>query len=150
MTLTNTSGQALNYLLTIAGARNVTIIGKTDSDKLIGDNNGDEHIIQCSGTVTLRNEGTGGLFTNQLTYTPDDSVEVYDIAVDGEVKREGATDAVVLTCGRNTVVVTSDVTDPDAPDAPEWNNDLTGASELVITGRACSPTQYRRALRRRP
>ena len=23
--------------------------------------------------------------------------------------------------------------DPDAPDAPEWNNDLTGASELVIT-----------------
>ncbi len=116
VTLTNTSGQALNYLLTIAGARNVTIIGKTDSDKLIGDNNGDEHIIQCSGTVTLRNEGTGGLFTNQLTYTPDDSVEVYDIAVDGEVKREGATDAVVLTCGRNTVVVTSDVTDPDAPE----------------------------------
>lgn len=133
VTLTNTSGQALYYLLTIAGARNVTIIGKTDGDKLIGDNNDDEHIILCSGTVTLRNEGTGGLFTNQLTYTPDDSVEVYDIAVDGEVKREGATDAVVLTCGRNKVVVTSDVTDPDAPDAPEWNNDLTGASELVIT-----------------
>ena len=133
VTLTNTSGQALNYLLTIAGARNVTITGKTDDDKLIGDNNDDEHIIQCSGTVTLRNEGDGDLFTNQLTYTPDDSVEVYDIAVDGEVKREGATDAVVLTCGRNTVVVTSDVTDPDAPDAPEWNNDLTGASELVIT-----------------
>ena len=133
VTLTNTSGQALNYLLTIAGARNVTITGKTDGDKLIGDNNDDEHIIQCSGTVTLRNEGDGDLFTNQLTYTPDDSVEVYDIAVDGEVKREGATDAVVLTCGRNTVVVTSDVTDPDAPDAPEWNNDLTGASELVIT-----------------
>ena len=133
VTLTNTSGQALNYLLTIAGARNVTITGKTDGDKLIGDNNDDEHIIQCSGTVTLRNEGTGGLFTNQLTYTPDDSVEVYDIAVDSDVKREGATDAVVLTCGRNTVVVTSDVTDPDAPDAPEWNNDLTGASELVIT-----------------
>ena len=133
VTLTNDSGAAVDYLLTIAGARNVTIIGKTDGDKLIGHNNGDEHIIQCSGTVTLRNEGTGGLFTNQLTYTPDDSVEVYDIAVDGEVKREGATDAVVLTCGRNTVVVTSDVTDPDAPDAPEWNNDLTGASELVIT-----------------
>ena len=133
VTLTNTSGQALNYLLTIAGARNVTITGKTDGDKLIGDNNDDEHIIQCSDTVTLRNEGDGDLFTNQLTYTPDDSVEVYDIAVDGEVKREGATDAVVLTCGRNTVVVTSDVTDPDAPDAPEWNNDLTGASELVIT-----------------
>lgn len=133
VTLTNTSGQALNYLLTIAGARNVTITGKTDGDKLIGDNNDDEHIIQCSGTVTLRNEGDGDLFTNQLTYTPDDSVEVYDIAADGEVKREGATDAVVLTCGRNTVVVTSDVTDPDAPDAPEWNNDLTGASELVIT-----------------
>ena len=132
VTLTNTSGQALNYLLTIAGARNVTITGKTDGDKLIGDNNDDEHIIQCSGTVTLRNEGTGGLFTNQLTYTPDDSVEVYDIAVDGETKREGATDAVVLTCGRNTVVVTSDVTDPDAP-AAEWDNDLTGASELVIT-----------------
>ena len=132
VTLTNTSGQALNYLLTIAGARNVTITGKTDGDKLIGDNNDDEHIIQCSGTVTLRNEGTGGLFTNQLTYTPDDSVEVYDIAVDDEVKREGATDAVVLTCGRNTVVVTSDVTDPDAP-AAEWDNDLTGASELVIT-----------------
>ena len=132
VTLTNTSGQALNYLLTIAGARNVTITGKTDGDKLIGDNNDDEHIIQCSGTVTLRNEGTGGLFTNQLTYTPDDSVEVYDIAVDSDVKREGATDAVVLTCGRNTVVVTSDVTDPDAP-AAEWDNDLTGASELVIT-----------------
>lgn len=132
VTLTNTSGQALNYLLTIAGARNVTITGKTDGDKLIGNNNDDEHIILCSGTVTLRNEGTGGLFTNQLTYTPDDSVEVYDIAVDGEVKREGATDAVVLTCGRNTVVVTSDVTDPDAP-AAEWDNDLTGASELVIT-----------------
>ena len=133
VTLTNTSGQALNYLLTIAGARNVTIIGKTDGDKLIGHNNGDEHIIQCSGTVTLRNEGTGGLFTNQLTYTPDDSVEVYDIAVDGEVKREGATDAVVLTCGKNVTVITSDVTDPDAPDAPEWNNDLTGAKELIIT-----------------
>ena len=133
VTLTNTSGQALNYLLTIAGARNVTITGKTDGDKLIGDNNDDEHIIQCSGTVTLRNEGDGDLFTNQLTYTPDDSVEVYDIAVDGEVKREGATDAVVLTCGWNTVVVTSDVTDPDAPDAPEWNNDLTDAKELVIT-----------------
>lgn len=132
VTLTNTSGQALNYLLTIAGARNVTIIGKTDGDKLIGHNKGEEHSIQCSGTVTLRNEGTGGLFTNQLTYTPDDSVEVYDIAVNGEVKREGATDAVVLTCGRNTVVVTSDVTDPDAP-AAEWDNDLTGASELVIT-----------------
>ena len=132
VTLTNTSGQALNYLLTIAGARNVTITGKTDGDKLIGDNNDDDHIILCSGTVTLRNEGTGGLFTNQLTYTPDASVEVYDIAVDGETKREGATDAVVLTCGRNTVVVTSDVTDPDAP-AAEWDNDLTGASELVIT-----------------
>ena len=133
VTLTNDSGAAVDYLLTIAGARDVTITGKTDGDKLIGDNNDDEHIIQCSGTVTLRNEGDGDLFTNQLTYTPDDSVEVYDIAVDGEVKREGATDAVVLTCGRNTVVVTSDVTDPDAPDAPEWNNDLTGASELVIT-----------------
>ena len=133
VTLTNTSGQALNYLLTIAGARNVTIIGKTDGDKLIGHNKGEEHSIRCSGTVTLRNEGTGGLFTNQLTYTPDDSVEVYDIAVDSDVKRENATGPVVLTCGRNTVVVTSDVTDPDAPDAPEWNNDLTGASELVIT-----------------
>lgn len=133
VTLTNTSGQALNYLLTIAGARNVTITGKTDGDKLIGDNNDDDHIILCSGTVTLRNEGTGGLFTNQLTYTPDDSVEVYDIAVDGETKRKNATDAVVLTCGKNVTVITSDVTDPDAPDAPEWNNDLTGASELVIT-----------------
>ena len=133
VTLTNTSGQALNYLLTIAGARNVTITGKTDGDKLIGDNNDDEHIIQCSGTVTLRNEGDGDLFTNQLTYTPDDSVEVYDIAVDGETKRKNATDAVVLTCGKNVTVITSDVTDPDAPDAPEWNNDLTGASELVIT-----------------
>ena len=133
VTLTNTSGQALNYLLTIAGARNVTITGKTDGDKLIGDNNDDEHIIQCSGTVTLRNEGDGDLFTNQLTYTPDSSVEVYDIAVDGEVKREGATDAVVLTCGKNVTVITSDVTDPDAPDAPEWNNDLTGAKELIIT-----------------
>ena len=133
VTLTNTSGQALNYLLTIAGARNVTIIGKTDGDKLIGHNNGDEHIIQCSGTVTLRNEGTGGLFTNQLTYTPDTSVEVYDIAVDGETKRKNATDAVVLTCGKNVTVITSDVTDPDAPDAPEWNNDLTGARELIIT-----------------
>ena len=133
VTLTNAGGAALDYPLTIAGARNVTITGKTDAEELIGDDNDEEHIILCSGTVTLRNEGTGGLFTNQLTYTPDDSVEVYDIAVDGEVKREGATDAVVLICGRNTVVVTSDVTDPDAPDAPEWNNDLTGASELVIT-----------------
>lgn len=133
VTLTNTSGQALNYLLTIAGARNVTITGKTDGDKLISDNNDDEHSIRCSGTVTLRNEGDGDLFTNQLTYTPDTSVEVYDIAVDGETKRKNATDAVVLTCGKNVTVITSDVTDPDAPDAPEWNNDLTGASELVIT-----------------
>lgn len=143
VTLTNASGAALDYPLTIADARNVTITGKTDGEELIGDDNDDndeEHSIRCSGVVTLRNEGTGslrnegtgGLFTNQLTYTPDDSVEVYDIAVDGEVKREGATDAVVLTCGRNTVVVTSDVTDPDAP-AAEWDNDLTGASELVIT-----------------
>ena len=132
VTLTNASGAALDYPLTITGARNVTIIGKTDGEELIGDNYDEEHSIRCSGTVTLRNEGTGGLFTNQLTYTPDDSVEVYDIAVDDEVKREGATDAVVLTCGRNTVVVTSDVTDPDAP-AAEWDNDLTGASKLVIT-----------------
>ena len=135
VTLTNASGAALDYPLTIADARNVTITGKTDGEELIGDDNDDndeEHSIRCSGVVTLRNEGTGGLFTNQLTYTPDGSVEVYDIAVDGEVKREGATDAVVLTCGRNTVVVTSDVTDPDAP-AAEWDNDLTGASELVIT-----------------
>lgn len=130
VTLTNDSGAAVDYLLTIAGARDVTITGKTDGDKLIGYDEDEEHSIRCSGTVTLRNEGDGDLFTNQLTYTPDTSVEVYDIAVDGEVKREGATDAVVLTCGRNTVVVTSDVTDPDAP---EWNNDLTGASELVIT-----------------
>lgn len=133
VTLTNASGAALDYPLAIADARNVTITGKTDGEELIGDDNDEEHSIRCSGTVTLRNEGDGDLFTNQLTYTPDSSVEVYDIAVDGEVKREGATDAVVLTCGRNTVVVTSDVTDPDAPDAPEWNNDLTGASELVIT-----------------
>lgn len=130
VTLTNDSGAAVDYLLTIAGARDVTITSKTDGDKLIGYDEDEEHSIRCSGTVTLRNEGDGDLFTNQLTYTPDTSVEVYDIAVDGEVKREGATDAVVLTCGRNTVVVTSDVTDPDAP---EWNNDLTGASELVIT-----------------
>ena len=133
VTLTNASGAALDYPLAIADARNVTITGKTDGEELIGDDNDEEHSIRCSGVVTLRNEGEGDLFTNQLTYTPDDSVEVYDIAVDDEVKREGATDAVVLTCGRNTVVVTSDVTDPDAPDAPEWNNDLTGASELVIT-----------------
>ena len=135
VTLTNASGAALDYPLTIADARNVTITGKTDGEELIGDDNDDndeEHSIRCSGVVTLRNEGEGDLFTNQLTYTPDASVEVYDIAVDGEVKREGATDAVVLTCGRNTVVVTSDVTDPDAP-AAEWDNDLTGASELVIT-----------------
>ena len=133
VTLTNDSGAAVDYLLTIAGARDVTIIGKTDGDKLIGGNNDDEHIIQCSGTVTLRNEGDGDLFTNQLTYTPDTSVEVYDIAVDGETKRKNATDAVVLTCGKNVTVITSDVTDPDAPDAPEWNNDLTGAKELIIT-----------------
>ena len=133
VTLTNDSGAAVDYLLTIAGARDVTITGKTDGDKLIGDNNDDEHIIQCSGTVTLRNEGDGDLFTNQLTYTPDTSVEVYDIAVDGETKRKNATDAVVLTCGKNVTMITSDVTDPDAPDAPEWNNDLTGAKELIIT-----------------
>lgn len=136
VTLTNASGAALDYPLTIADARNVTITGKTDGEELIGDDNDDndeEHSIRCSGVVTLRNEGEGDLFTNQLTYTPDASVEVYDIAVDGEVKREGATDAVVLTCGKNVTVITSDVTDPDAPDAPEWNNDLTGAKELIIT-----------------
>ena len=126
VTLTNDSGAAVDYLLTIAGARDVTITGKTDGDKLIGYDEDEEHSIRCSGTVTLRNEGDGDLFTNQLTYTPDTSVEVYDIAVDGETKRKNATDAVVLTCGKN-------VTDPDAPDAPEWNNDLTGAKELVIT-----------------
>ena len=138
VTLTNASGAAVDYLLTIAGARDVTITGNVtipnnkDREELIGYDEDEEHSIRCSGVVTLRNEGEGDLFTNQLTYTPDASVEVYDIAVDGEVKREGATDAVVLTCGRNTVVVTSDVTDPDAP-AAEWDNDLTGASELVIT-----------------
>lgn len=126
VTLTNDSGAAVDYLLTIAGARDVTITGKTDGDKLIGYDEDEEHSIRCSGTVTLRNEGDGDLFTNQLTYTPDTSVEVYDIAVDGETKRKNATDAVVLTCGKN-------VTDPDAPDAPEWNNDLTGAKELIIT-----------------
>lgn len=133
VTLTNDSGAAVDYLLTIAGARNVTITGKTDGDKLIGYDEDEEHSIRCSGTVTLRNEGDGDLFTNQLTYTPDTSVEVYDIAVDGETKRKNATDAVVLTCGKNVTVITSDVTDPDAPDAPEWNNDLTGAKELIIT-----------------
>lgn len=133
VTLTNDSGAAVDYLLTIAGARDVTITGKTDGDKLIGYDEDEEHSIRCSGTVTLRNEGDGDLFTNQLTYTPDTSVEVYDIAVDGETKRKNATDAVVLTCGKNVTVITSDVTDPDAPDAPEWNNDLTGAKELIIT-----------------
>ena len=139
VTLTNDSGAAVDYLLTIAGARDVTITGNVtipnnkDREELIGYDEDEEHSIRCSGTVTLRNEGDGDLFTNQLTYTPDDSVEVYDIAVDGETKRKNATDAVVLTCGKNVTVITSDVTDPDAPDAPEWNNDLTGASELVIT-----------------
>lgn len=139
VTLTNASGAAVDYLLTIAGARDVTITGNVtipnnkDREELIGYDEDEEHSIRCSGTVTLRNEGDGDLFTNQLTYTPDDSVEVYDIAVDGETKRKNATDAVVLTCGKNVTVITSDVTDPDAPDAPEWNNDLTGASELVIT-----------------
>lgn len=132
VTLTNDSGAAVDYLLTIAGARDVTITGNVtiphnkDREELIGYDEDEEHSIHCSGTVTLRNEGDGDLFTNQLTYTPDTSVEVYDIAVDGETKRKNATDAVVLTCGKN-------VTDPDAPDAPEWNNDLTGAKELVIT-----------------
>ena len=139
VTLTNDSGAAVDYLLTIAGARDVTITGNVtipnnkDREELIGYDEDEEHSIRCSGTVTLRNEGDGDLFTNQLTYTPDTSVEVYDIAVDGETKRKNATDAVVLTCGKNVTVITSDVTDPDAPDAPEWNNDLTGASELVIT-----------------
>ena len=139
VTLTNDSGAAVDYLLTIAGARDVTITGNVtipnnkDREELIGYDEDEEHSIRCSGTVTLRNEGGGDLFTNQLTYTPDTSVEVYDIAVDGETKRKNATDAVVLTCGKNVTVITSDVTDPDAPDAPEWNNDLTGASELVIT-----------------
>lgn len=132
VTLTNDSGAAVDYLLTIAGARDVTITGNVtiphnkDREELIGYDEDEEHSIRCSGTVTLRNEGDGDLFTNQLTYTPDTSVEVYDIAVDGETKRKNATDAVVLTCGKN-------VTDPDAPDAPEWNNDLTGAKELIIT-----------------
>lgn len=136
VTLTNDSGAAVDYLLTIAGARDVTITGNVtiphnkDREELIGYDEDEEHSIRCSGTVTLRNEGDGDLFTNQLTYTPDTSVEVYDIAVDGETKRKNATDAVVLTCGKNVTVITSDVTDPDAP---EWNNDLTGASELVIT-----------------
>ena len=133
VTLTNDSGAAVDYLLTIAGARDVTITGNKDREELIGYDEDEEHSIRCSGTVTLRNEGNGDLFTNQLTYTPDTSVEVYDIAVDGETKRKNATDAVVLTCGKNVTVITSDVTDPDAPDAPEWNNDLTGAKELVIT-----------------
>ena len=139
VTLTNDSGAAVDYLLTIAGARDVTITGNVtiphnkDREELIGYDEDEEHSIRCSGTVTLRNEGDGDLFTNQLTYTPDTSVEVYDIAVDGETKRKNATDAVVLTCGKNVTVITSDVTDPDAPDAPEWNNDLTGAKELVIT-----------------
>ena len=133
VTLTNDSGAAVDYLLTIAGARDVTITGNKDREELIGYDEDEEHSIRCSGTVTLRNEGDGDLFTNQLTYTPDTSVEVYDIAVDGETKRKNATDAVMLTCGKNVTVITSDVTDPDAPDAPEWNNDLTGASELVIT-----------------
>ena len=139
VTLTNASGAAVDYLLTIAGARNVTITGNVtipnnkDREELIGYDEDEEHSIRCSGTVTLRNEGDGDLFTNQLTYTPDTSVEVYDIAVDGETKRKNATDAVVLTCGKNVTVITSDVTDPDAPDAPEWNNDLTGAKELIIT-----------------
>ena len=139
VTLTNDSGAAVDYLLTIAGARDVTITGNVtipnnkDREELIGYDEDEEHSIRCSGTVTLRNEGDGDLFTNQLTYTPDTSVEVYDIAVDGETKRKNATDSVVLTCGKNVTVITSDVTDPDAPDAPEWNNDLTGASELVIT-----------------
>lgn len=139
VTLTNDSGAAVDYLLTIAGARDVTITGNVtiphnkDREELIGYDEDEEHSIHCSGTVTLRNEGDGDLFTNQLTYTPDTSVEVYDIAVDGETKRKNATDAVVLTCGKNVTVITSDVTDPDAPDAPEWNNDLTGAKELIIT-----------------
>lgn len=133
VTLTNDSGAAVDYLLTIAGARDVTITGNKDREELIGYDEDEEHSIRCSGTVTLRNEGDGDLFTNQLTYTPDTSVEVYDIAVDGETKRKNATDAVVLTCGKNVTVITSDVTDPDAPDAPEWNNDLTGAKELIIT-----------------
>ena len=139
VTLTNDSGAAVDYLLTIAGARDVTITGNVtiphnkDREELIGYDEDEEHSIRCSGTVTLRNEGDGDLFTNQLTYTPDTSVEVYDIAVDGETKRKNATDAVVLTCGKNVTVITSDVTDPDAPDAPEWNNDLTGAKELIIT-----------------
>ena len=138
VTLTNDSGAAVDYLLTIAGARDVTITGNVtipnnkDREELIGYDEDEEHSIRCSGTVTLRNEGDGDLFTNQLTYTPDTSVEVYDIAVDGETKRKNATDAVVLTCGKNVTVITSDVTDPDAP-AAEWDNDLTGASELVIT-----------------
>lgn len=139
VTLTNDSGAAVDYLLTIAGARDVTITGNVtiphnkDREELIGYDEDEEHSIRCSGTVTLRNEGDGDLFTNQLTYTPDTSVEVYDIAVDGETKRKNATDSVVLTCGKNVTVITSDVTDPDAPDAPEWNNDLTGAKELIIT-----------------
>lgn len=135
VTLCNPKGVAVEYPLTIAGARNVTITGKTDGDELIGYYDDEEHSIQCSGTVTLRNEGSGDLFTNQLTYTPDDRVEVYEIEVDGILERENATGPVVLTCGQSDIRRLSDTADPDDPDAPaeEWDNDLTGAKELVIT-----------------
>ena len=139
VTLTNRSGSVVNYPLTIDSARNVTVEGCTaDDDNLIGYHDSEEHTIRCSGTVTLRNNGTGALFTNQLTYRPDSSVEVYTIQVDGQTMRENAAGDTVFTIGQpdSTAILLADVSLDDTADetpADTWNNDLTGARELVIT-----------------
>lgn len=138
VTLTNPSGAVLDYPLIINSARNVTIEGSVfyNGDELIGYNSSEEHSITCSGIVTLKNNGKGALFTNQLTYTPDSTVESYTIQKDGQPMRENATGAVVFTCSKSdddttrVYALTDDGTDASAD---TWDNDLTGAKELVIT-----------------
>ncbi len=140
VTLTNKSGNALYDLLTINSARDVTIEGSVPADDMMIGYEEHEHSITCSGTVTLKNNGEGELFTNQLTYTPDSTVESYTIQKDGEVMRENATDAVVFTCGQSdddttrVYTLTDTASAEDGTDAPAdtWDNDLTGAKKLVI------------------
>ena len=131
--LTNRSGGLVNYPLTIENARNVTLEGS--SDKLIGYDEDDEHTIHCSGTVTLRNNSSSGnLFLGQLTYRPDARVEAYTIQVDGQPKRADAVGDTVFTIGQPSITVYQvDDTGTDEAPADTWDNDLTGARELVIT-----------------
>ena len=122
--ITNASGNAVRMdCLTVHNARNVTIAGRADNCALVDDTHGSKkpHVIHCSGVLTLQNSGNGGLFNDQLTYMPHDSVEAYDIEADGEIKRESASGTTEFTCGRFDTSV------------EEWNNDLSDAHELRIT-----------------